>query len=67
MKVVCISNIGHEGFLTINKVYYAKSNQFFYYDITNDRSGNKNVYNKNSGIFITIQEYREKKLNELEI
>jgi hypothetical protein len=67
VKLICVSNRGYERFLTKGKMYEGYYAEGRYYHVTNDRLGDKDVYHKYSGIFMTVDEYRDMKLNELGI
>ena len=48
LKLICVNADGYEGFLTKGKIYEGKENEMFYYDVSNDRSGNKDTYLKST-------------------
>jgi hypothetical protein len=64
MKVVCIDNINNQLKLTIGKVYVTTDLQRGYYFIKSD-IGHMILYPKN--LFLTMNEYRNKKLEEIGI
>ena len=73
VDLICVDNTDYEGFLTLNKWYKGKVghtnlptlniDHYFYYDVSNDRLGTKDTYNKH--VFMTKQEWRDKLLDEL--
>ena len=72
MKVICNNNENLNGYLTLGKIYYVDyiTQSPFHvclshpvdYQITND-VGNKSFYNQSR--FITVEEHRERILNDL--
>lgn len=64
MKVVCIDNINNQLTLTIGKIYDAEGHDRDYYFIKSD-IGHMILYPKN--LFLTMNEYRNKKLEEIGI
>ena len=64
MKVICINNVGYEPRLTVGKEYeIIKTFQNFIYILNDDE---RKMFYKAS-LFVTVEEYRDKKLNELGI
>jgi hypothetical protein len=69
IELVCINNIGYEGFLTIGKRYTAigtlrKVEGLYYFGLHNDRLGTKDYYPVD-GFFLTKEEFRDKQLNKI--
>lgn len=71
MKIKCISTksseiLGalHYNFITIGKIYETLEVSDYYYYIINDNNERSNFY---KGCFITIEELREQKLEQLGI
>ena len=46
-KLICV-NVpeGYEGLLTKGKIYEGEENDMFYFNVSNDRAGNKDTYPK---------------------
>lgn len=69
MKVICIDNTGFENQLTINKIYMVKIPDFGGYSFINTHYTIKTDNNKEiiflKDRFITIEEIRNNKLNQL--
>ncbi len=67
---------GYEGLLTKGKIYRGEENEMFYHSVSNDRGGNKDQYFKCRDelgyiqpwvIFIKIENWRERQINNLGI
>ncbi len=73
IDLICVDNKGLEGFLTLYKWYKGELSHsylptlnidnYFYHNISNDRTGNKGVYQTN--IFMTKQQWRDSKLKRI--
>ena len=47
IKLICVSvPEGYEGLLTKGKIYEGEENDQFYFNVSNDRAGNKDTYLK---------------------
>jgi hypothetical protein len=64
MKVICINDLDIFSQLTHGKIYEAENFTLYLFKVVNDNGVESNFY-KNR--FLTIDEWREKKLNELGI
>ncbi len=62
MIVICIDNDGLLNALTINKQYHIIEDNYTYYHTICD-TGDRHSFRKER--FITLEEYREKQLNEI--
>lgn len=57
-------------------IYEGKENDMFYYDVSNDRSGNKDTYLKSANeieyipvwtVFVRLDNWRTRQLKQIEI
>lgn len=75
LKLICV-NVpdGYEGFLTKGKIYEGKENNMFYYDVSNDRTGNKDTYLKSVNeikyipewtVFVRLDNWRARQLKQI--
>ena len=77
IQLMCMNvTEGYEGLLTKEKIYRGEENEMFYHSVSNDRGGNKNQYLKCHDeldyispwvIFIKIENWRERQINNLGI
>lgn len=75
IKLICV-NVpdGYEGLLTKGKIYEGKENNQFYYDVSNDRAGNKDTYLKSVNeikyipewtVFVRLDNWRARQLKQI--
>jgi hypothetical protein len=56
-KLICVSvPEGYEGLLTRGKIYEGEENDQFYFNVSNDRAGNKDTYLKSSAFIRAVEE-----------
>ena len=75
MKLICINaSEEYKGLLTIGKIYDGEEDSKWYHSVHNDRCGNKDVYLKCSDelgylspwvVFISLENWRQRKINEI--
>ena len=76
-KLICV-NVpdGYEGLLTKGKIYEGEENEMFYFNVSNDRAGNKDTYLKSSDeiefiphwtAFLKLESWRARQLKGIGI
>ena len=77
IKLICV-NVpeGYEGLLTKGKIYEGEENDQFYFNVSNDRAGNKDTYLKSSDeiefipkwtAFVKMESWRARQLKGIGI
>jgi hypothetical protein len=74
IKLICVSvPEGFEGLLTKGKIYEGEENDQFYFNVSNDRAGNKDIYPKSYeeiefipkwAVFVKLESWRARQLKE---
>lgn len=77
IKLICV-NVpeGFEGLLTKGKIYEGEENNMFYFNVSNDRAGNKDYYPKSYEeiefipewtVFVKLESWRARQLKGIGI
>lgn len=77
IKLICV-NVpeGYEGLLTKGKIYEGEENDMFYFNVSNDRTGNKDTYLKSLEeiefiakwtVFVKLESWRARQLKGIGI